>query len=74
MCGLKFMHVAYLSTAYLAIAGFFSCRYFILDAYGGVYADLDFEALKPFDSLIRSVALSVTLRCMSHTLIGTSLL
>ena len=68
------MHVSHLSTAYLAIAGFFplSCRYFILDAYGGVYADLDFEALKPFDSLIRSVALSVNLRCMSHTLIGTS--
>lgn len=27
-------------------------RYFLLDHYGGVYADLDFECLRPLDSLV----------------------
>jgi hypothetical protein len=42
-------------------------RYFILDAYGGVYADLDFEALKPFDGLIRGHSLVIGQEPYAHS-------
>jgi mannosyltransferase OCH1-like enzyme len=42
-------------------------RYFILDAYGGVYADLDFEALKPFDELIDGRSLIIGQEPYAHS-------
>ena len=43
-----------------------AARYFLLNHYGGVYADLDFEALKPLDSLLEGKDLLLGLEPETH--------
>ncbi|MBA6438272.1 glycosyltransferase [Streptomyces sp. GMR22] len=42
-------------------------RYFLLDHFGGVYADLDFEALRPLDGLLEGRELVLGLEPEEHT-------
>ncbi|MGQ9365932.1 glycosyltransferase [Azospirillum sp. A39] len=45
-------------------------RYLILKRFGGLYADLDFECLKPVDGLIAGASLAIGLEPESHLALG----
>jgi len=44
-------------------------RYLILKVYGGIYADLDFEALKPLDDLIANRSLVLGVEPFAHSVV-----